>query len=176
MTKPDVVGRSARGVYADGKSSESHRERKQLAVELEESFATHRSHHHVLGIHKLDSLTRVRFRVRLVDLHWRLHPQSLVGTTVVEVHPPQVTCALLLLGVGRGDPLDLQRNVAMHPLMRTVVGGLALPRSNMLDAQTHPPSGQLCEPKSAVRCHEGVAVVRQNYVRNAVELEQAFQN
>ena len=175
MGEPDVVGRAALGVYPDVEAAESGRELNHSALEFEESFATHQSDQHVRGIHQFDSLAGVGRRIRLVDLRRRFQSESFMWTTVIEIRSPEIASPLLFLGIRRRKNFDLHSNVAVHSLVPSVVRRGALSSADVLDAETDPPSGQLGEPKLAVGSHEWVTIVRQNHVRDAVQLEEAFE-
>src|SRR5207237_1363582 len=76
----------------------------------------------------------------LVELGRGFHSKGFMWPTVVEVRSPEVASSLLGLDRRCRKRLELERDVAVHALVPTIVGGHGLARGQVVDAEAGPPA------------------------------------
>src|SRR6185312_7461049 len=106
-------------------------------------------------------------------IHLRRDPQSqrFVWTLFVERPPPYVQHRLLLSARRRGRALQFL-HIAVHPLVRTVLFGVARTDPVQVDPQREPPRRQPRQSVGRVPGREGRSIVAADDLRQAMRREQ----
>ena len=89
---------------------------------------------------------------------------------VIEVFSPALVALLLLTGVARSGLLRVRLERSVHPLVRSIVGGVPRPRVFDLDPQLQPPHVELAQPVRSRRT-KGLPVVASQHPWQSVASE-----
>src|SRR6516225_443972 len=170
-TKPNFQSVLGQGFEANIPSGQRGTEEEVLVIDFDCSFGANSSSAHLWIVQFIRCAFIFSLR-RAIELPWTTHPKGFVRPLVVKCLPPQIEAPLIGLPQG----FNLPANVAMQPLVRSVVLRMPWPASLQINSQGHPPSRQPAQSKKRIDTGKRRSVITAHCLRQSRSLKHSLES